>query len=406
MAIEFNMIQTIGFAVLLLVVGRWLRNNVAFFERFAIPAPVIGGFLFALFNLVFKLTGWVDITFDTTLQGFFMTMFFTTVGFGASVALLGKAGKMVTRFLLVASVLVVLQNLLAVLLAPIVDIPSALALMTGSVSMTGGHGVSGGMAPLVEAQGVERAETVAYTAATFGLLMGSLIGGPVGDRLIKRNRLQSSGTRNVDVDDNLLTAYRRDLRSDQVMQAFIVILIAMFIGTYITDGINWIISQFTDKAAFPNYLGAMLVGILFRYISDTRNQRQYHEFVPTQEVEIIGSVALALFLAQALMTIKLWELADLAIPLVILLIAQTVLMLLFARFVTFRAMGSDYDAAVLSAGHCGFGMGATPNGVANMESVVQKYSPSRLAFFVLPIVGGMFIDFVNILVVTVFLNVL
>ena len=406
MAIEFNMIQTIGFAVLLLVVGRWLRNNVAFFERFAIPAPVIGGFLFALFNLVFKLTGWVDITFDTTLQGFFMTMFFTTVGFGASVALLGKAGKMVTRFLLVASVLVVLQNLLAVLLAPIVDIPSALALMTGSVSMTGGHGVSGGMAPLVEAQGVERAETVAYTAATFGLLMGSLIGGPVGDRLIKRNRLQSSGTRNVDVDDSLLTAYRRDLRSDQVMQAFIVILTAMFIGTYITDGINWIISQFTDKAAFPNYLGAMLVGILFRYISDTRNQRQYHEFVPTQEVEIIGSVALALFLAQALMTIKLWELADLAIPLVILLIAQTVLMLLFARFVTFRAMGSDYDAAVLSAGHCGFGMGATPNGVANMESVVQKYSPSRLAFFVLPIVGGMFIDFVNILVVTVFLNVL
>lgn len=406
MAIEFNMIQTIGFAVLLLVVGRWLRNNVAFFERFAIPAPVIGGFLFALFNLVFKLTGWVDITFDTTLQGFFMTMFFTTVGFGASVALLGKAGKMVTRFLLVASVLVVLQNLLAVLLAPIVDIPSVLALMTGSVSMTGGHGVSGGMAPLVEAQGVERAETVAYTAATFGLLMGSLIGGPVGDRLIKRNRLQSSGTRNVDVDDSLLTAYRRDLRSDQVMQAFIVILIAMFIGTYITDGINWIISQFTDKAAFPNYLGAMLVGILFRYISDTRNQRQYHEFVPTQEVEIIGSVALALFLAQALMTIKLWELADLAIPLVILLIAQTVLMLLFARFVTFRAMGSDYDAAVLSAGHCGFGMGATPNGVANMESVVQKYSPSRLAFFVLPIVGGMFIDFVNILVVTVFLNVL
>ncbi|WP_288871727.1 sodium/glutamate symporter [uncultured Corynebacterium sp.] len=406
MAIEFNMIQTIGFAVLLLVVGRWLRNNVAFFERFAIPAPVIGGFLFALFNLVFKLTGWVDITFDTTLQGFFMTMFFTTVGFGASVAVLGKAGRAVTRFLLVASVLVVLQNLLAVLLAPIVDIPSALALMTGSVSMTGGHGVSGGMAPLVEAQGVERAETVAYTAATFGLLMGSLIGGPVGDRLIKRNRLQSSGTRNVDVDDSLLTAYRRDLRSDQVMQAFIVILIAMFIGTYITDGINWIISQFTDKAAFPNYLGAMLVGILFRYISDTRNQRQYHEFVPTQEVEIIGSVALALFLAQALMTIKLWELADLAIPLVILLIAQTVLMLLFARFVTFRAMGSDYDAAVLSAGHCGFGMGATPNGVANMESVVQKYSPSRLAFFVLPIVGGMFIDFVNILVVTVFLNVL
>ena len=211
MAIEFSMIQTIGFAVALLVIGRWLRNNVAFFERFAIPAPVIGGFLFALFNLVFKLTGWVDITFDTTLQGFFMTMFFTSVGFGASVAVLGKAGKMVSRFLLVASVLVVLQNVLAVLLAPLVDIPSALALMTGSVSMTGGHGVSGGMAPLVEAQGVDRAETVAYTAATFGLLMGSLMGGPMGDRLIKNNRLQSTVSSEADVDDSLIALRRREL---------------------------------------------------------------------------------------------------------------------------------------------------------------------------------------------------
>ena len=142
-----------------------------------------------------------------------------------------------------------------------------------------------------------------------------------------------------------------------------------------------------------------------RQISDTRNERQYHEFVPTQEVEIIGNVALALFLAQALMTIKLWELADLAVPLLVLLAAQTLLMFLYAYFITFRVMGRDYDAAILSAGHCGFGMGATPNGVANMESVVQKYSPSKLAFFVLPIIGGMFIDFVNILVVTVFLNV-
>lgn len=405
MTIEFSMIQTIGFAVVLLVTGRWLRNNVAFFERFAIPAPVIGGFLFALFNLVFKLTGWVDITFDTTLQGFFMTMFFTSVGFGASVAVLGKAGKMVTRFLLVASILVVLQNVLAVVLAPLVDIPSALALMTGSVSMTGGHGVSGGMAPLVEAQGVDRAETVAYTAATFGLLMGSLMGGPMGDRLIKNNRLQSTVSSEAGVDDSLISLRRRELRGDQIMQAFIVLLIAMFVGTYITDGINWVISQFTDKAAFPNYLGAMLVGILFRYISDTRNERQYHEFVPTQEVEIVGNVALALFLAQALMTIKLWELADLAVPLLVLLAAQTLLMFLYAYFITFRVMGRDYDAAILSAGHCGFGMGATPNGVANMESVAQKYSPSKLAFFVLPIIGGMFIDFVNILVVTVFLNV-
>lgn len=405
MVVEFSMIQTIGFAVVLLIIGRWLRHNVDFFERFAIPSPVIGGFLFALFNLVFRLTGWVEINFDTTLQGFFMTIFFTSVGFGASVAVLGKAGKLVTRFLIIASVLVILQDVLAVALAPLVHIPSALALMTGSVAMTGGHGVSGGIAPLVEAQGVDRAQTVAYTAATFGLLMGSLMGGPVGDRLIKKNKLNVAGPQDVAVEDELIAVRKRELRDDQILQAFIVLLTAMFIGSYITDGINWLVGLVTDRAAFPNYLGAMLVGILFRYISDKRQDRQYHEFVPIQEVEIIGSVSLSLFLAQALMTIKLWELADLAIPLLVLLLAQTILMYLYANFVTFRVMGKNYDAAVLAAGHCGFGMGATPNGVANMESLVQKYSPSHLAFFVLPIVGGMFIDFVNILVITIFLNV-
>ena len=186
MNIEMDMVQTIGFAVILLVIGMWLRRRVRFFERFAIPSPVIGGFLFAIINLGLWLTDVAEIEFDTTLQSFFMTMFFTTVGYGASIAILRKAGPLVLRFLVVASVLVILQDVLATALAPLVQIPSALALMTGSVAMTGGHGVSGGIAPLVEANGTAGAETVAYTAATFGLIAGSLMGGPLANRLITK----------------------------------------------------------------------------------------------------------------------------------------------------------------------------------------------------------------------------
>ena len=403
MNIEMDMVQTIGFAVILLVIGMWLRRRVRFFERFAIPSPVIGGFLFAIINLGLWLTDVAEIEFDTTLQSLFMTMFFTTVGYGASIAILRKAGPLVLRFLVVASVLVILQDVLATALAPLVQIPSALALMTGSVAMTGGHGVSGGIAPLVEANGTAGAETVAYTAATFGLIAGSLMGGPLANRLITKHRLHAveGGDK---VDEGLLAEEPRHLRSGRVLQAFVVILIAMFIGSYVTEALNYLVGQLTEQAAFPGYFGSMIVAIILRYLSDRQQPEKYHELVPPQEVEVVGEVALALFLAMALMSIRLWELVDLALPLIVLLAAQTVLMFVFARFVTSPVMGKSYDSAIITAGHCGFGMGATPNGVANMESVVQKFTPSPVAFFVLPIVGGMFIDFVNITVIMVFLG--
>lgn len=396
MNIEMSLVQSVGFAMVLLIVGMWLKNRVYFFQRFAIPSPVIGGFLFALVNLVLYQTGLVNITFDATLQSFFMIIFFTTVGYGASIKVLKAAGPKVGLFLVLATLLCVFQNVVAVALAPIVGLSPDLALMTGSVAMTGGHGVSGGIAPLVEAAGTVGAETVAYTSATFGLVAGSLMGGPVANRLIIKHKLMDQKVANVEIDESILQKKNRRLRGDRIMHAFIMILLAMFVGSYISDLLNMAVQNLTDKAAFPAYIGPMLVAIFLRYINDSREQREYKELVPVDEIEVVGTVGLNIFLAMALMNIKLWELASLAIPLVTLLLGQVVLMWLWANFVTFRFMGRDYDAAILTAGHCGFGMGATPNGMANMDSVVSKYKESRLAFFILPIVGGMFIDFTNL----------
>lgn len=406
MTLELTMVQSAGWAVMLLLLGMWIKNRFYFFQRFAIPSPVIGGFLFSLVNLVLNQTGVLTIKFDTTLQSFFMVIFFTSVGYGASLKVLKSAGSKVGLFLLVATGLCIAQNIVAVLLAPVVNVDPALALMTGSTPMTGGHGVSGGIAPLVEASGVTGAETVAYTAATFGLIAGSLMGGPVANRLIiKHNLLEKEPSHQVNINTALLTVRPRKLDADSVLHGFIMILVAMFIGSYLTEALNYLVGQLTDRAAFPSYMGPMIIAIVLRYISDRRNSKEYHELVPEQEVEVLGNIGLNVFLAMALMNVQLWQLAELAIPLIVLLLAQVVLMWVWVNFVTFRAMGSDYDAAILTAGHCGFGMGATPNGIANMASLVTKYKASKLAFFILPIVGGMFIDFTNLVNIMTFLSI-
>lgn len=405
MTLELTMVQSAGWAVVLLLIGTFIKNRFYFFQRFAIPAPVIGGFLFSLVNLVLNQTGVLTIKFDVTLQSFFMVIFFTTVGYGASLKVLREAGSKVALFLLVATILCVFQNVVAVALAPLVDVPAALALMTGSTPMTGGHGVSGGIAPLVEQSGVTGAETVAYTAATFGLIAGSLMGGPLANRLIIKHKLmEKAPSHDVNINTALLTVRERKLNPDSLLHGFIMILVAMFLGSYLTDLLNLLVGQLTDRAAFPSYMGPMIVALTLRYISGSRKSKEYHELVPEQEVEALGNIGLNVFLAMALMNIQLWQLAELAVPLIVLLLAQIVLMLVWANYVTFRVMGRDYDAAILAAGHCGFGMGATPNGIANMSSLVMKYKASKLSFFVLPIVGGMFIDFTNLVNIMTFLS--
>ena len=402
---EFTMVQTVGLAIIFLLLGRFIRRKVKFFRDYAIPAPVIGGLIFAIVHTILRLTNTLAFEFDTTLQSFFMIIFFTSVGFNASTKTLKAAGPMVIKFLLLAGLLCVVQNIAALLFGRILGVEPAIALMTGSTPMTGGHGTSAAMGPLIErATGVTGVNTVAVTAATFGLIAGSLMGGPVANALVNKfdlvTKKQAEEQSNT-YDTSLIESESRLLDGDRVNMGFFVILVAMFFGSYITNFLNGIILQFTDKASLPAYIGAMIIGIILRGVSDGRIESG-RDFIPVEEVEVAGSVGLNIFLAMALMSVRLWELVDLFGQLAILLVVQAIIMFVYARYVTFNVMGKNYDAAVLTAGHCGFGMGATPNGVANMESVVEKFIPSDLAFFVLPIVGGMFIDFVNIFVIISF----
>lgn len=405
--INMDMIQTIGLSVILLLIGIKLRKKVNFFEKYCIPAPVIGGFLFSIIVFILRQTNVAEIKFDDTLQKFFMVMFFTSVGFNASLKVLKKGGKKVVIFLFVAAELCVMQNLVAVGLSGFVGIPPLLALMTGSTPMTGGHGTSAAVAPTIEALGpiYKGANAIAIASATFGLIAGSALGGPIGNRLINKHKLlpehftkDKIKHKNEDIDEEVLKRQKPYLDGERFSMAFFYILIAMGIGSYLSMLIDYLMSMTKIEAHFPVYIGPMIVAAIIRNLSDNIKFMN----APTKEISILEDVALNLFLAMALMTLRLWELIDLALPVFILLIAQIVLIYIYLNVVTFRAMGSDYDAAVMVSGHCGFGMGATPNGISNMKAVTEKYVYSKMAFFVIPIVGSLFIDFANISIITIF----
>lgn len=397
--IKMDMIQTVGLAVIILILGRFLRKKVKFFETYCIPSPVVGGFLFAIINLILRKTNLVIFEFDNTLQSFFMTLFFTSIGFNASWRLLKVGGKKVVMFLIMAVALVILQNIVAVGVGYLTGVDPLIALLTGSTAMTGGHGTAAAMAPIVEELGHTGAKSVAIAAATFGLIAGSSLGGPLANRLIKGKKLEvvaekvdNEKSRN---DEFLFNNDVRKLDGENFAKAFFLILLSMFIGSYVSTFLN----QFLN---FPNYIGPMIVAAVLRNISDNTTKFDLHY----EEVHILEDVSLNLFLGMAMISLKLWELSSVAGQLAVLLLAQALLAWVFIYFVTFRFMGKNYDAAVLSAGHVGFGLGATPNGIANMQSVCDKYKHSHIAFFVMPIVGALFIDFFNVAIISGFFSFL
>ena len=370
-----------------------------FFETYCIPSPVVGGFLFAIINLILRETNLVIFEFDNTLQRFFMTLFFTSIGFNASWRLLKVGGKKVITFLIMAIILVVLQNIVAVGVGYFTGLDPLIALLTGSTAMTGGHGTAAAMAPIVEELGHSGAKSVAIAAATFGLIAGSSLGGPLADRLIKRKKLEviaeKVDSEYVKNDEFLFNNDVKKLDGENFAKAFFLILLSMFIGSYVSTFLN----QFLN---FPNYIGPMIVAAILRNISDNTTKFDLHY----EEVHILEDVSLNLFLGMAMISLKLWELGNVAGQLAILLAAQAILVWIFVYFVAFRFMGANYDAAVLSAGHVGFGLGATPNGIANMQSVCDKYKHSHIAFFVMPIVGALFIDFFNVAIISGFFSFL
>lgn len=395
MKIQLDMYQTLAAAVLVLLLGSYLRKKINILEKFCIPAPVIGGLLFAIFTCVCYTTGIIEFSFDDTLREVCMVFFFTSVGFQANLKVLKSGGKSLLVFLALVITLIFSQNLLAIGLSKVLGLNPLIGMCTGSIPMVGGHGTAGAFGPVLEDFNIKGATTICTAAATFGLITGSLVGGPIGKRLIEKRNLMY----NVPAeDDSLLVEDEEKHQRHTNMYAAAVFQLILAIG------LGTIFSYFLTKTGltFPIYIGAMLAAALMRNITEYSGNGTIH----MGEINDLGGISLSLFLGMAMITLKLWELATLALPLVILLAAQTLLICVFTYFVIFNVMGRDYDAAVLSAGTCGFGMGATPNAMANMQAICDRYVPSVKAYLIIPLIGSLFADFINSLVITFFINIL
>ncbi|MEK6266818.1 MAG: sodium/glutamate symporter [Clostridium sp.] len=396
MILKLDMVQAAALAVVVLFIGQLIKRKLSVLDKYCIPAPVIGGVLFAIMTLILKQTNLLVFEMDVTLQKFFMTAFFTTIGFTASFTLLKKGGKQVFIFLGIAVLLVICQDITGVIFAKIFGLNPLIGLSTGSVPMVGGHGTAGAFGPVFEKAGAVGANTVAMASATFGLIMGSMLGGPIAKKLIDKHNLAPS-MKTVKSTAEVAATKDNDSKKlvpENFMHATTQLFIAMGIGT--------IISYFLEKTGvtFPAYIGAMFAAAIIRNLSDSTKIYKIY----ADEIDIIGNVSLAIFLSMALMGLKLWQLADLALPLIVMLAAQAVIIALFAYFITFNVMGRDYEAAVMSGGTCGFGMGATPNAMANMEALTKNYGIAPRAFFIVPLVGSLFIDFFNAGIITTFMN--
>lgn len=406
MDIQLDMAQTAGLAAVFLVIGKLIKNRVPVLSRYFIPSPIIGGLVFSLIVLYGHQSGSFSIQLYTNLQAFLMTAFFTTIGFSASFEMLKKGGIGVVLFLGAAVLLLTLQNVIGVGLSVLLGQSPLLGLTAGSMSLTGGHGTSGAFGPILAAQGVEGALPAAIAAATWGLVAGCVIGGPAGTYLMKKYGItgpsasalrqakaaQKKEKEQQDIKNN--TSEKDSGLFESTMYSVILVAVCMGVGSLIID---WFEQR---EITLPAYLGSMVVAAIVRNIIDWRGYK-----LPMAQIEVISSVSLGFFLVMALMTMELWKLADVAGPLLVILVVQTAVMFLFATHITFRMMGKDYDAAVMAAGHCGFGMGATPNAMANMQSFTEVNGPSTKAFFVIPLVGSLFIDFFNVVIITGFVSV-
>ena len=394
MELNLNLYETMALVSIIFYLGKYIRKKFSILSKYCIPPSVVGGFIFSLVTLFLYQTNLAAINLDTSLQNLFMTTFFTSIGFTASFALLKQGGKKVITFLLLAILLVILQNIVGVSLATAFRLSPLLGLATGSIPMVGGHGTAGSFGPILEGLGVERATTVSVASATFGLIMGSILGGLVARNLILKHHLKAENSNQKPEEAGGFNEENTKILSlKHMMNGACLLFIAMGLGS--------IVSKFIQMTSltFPSYIGAMLVAALIRNIADLRGKE-----LVEKEIETIGSLSLSFFLTMALMGLKLWQLFDLALPLTIMLIAQSILIALFASFITYKVMGKNYEAAVFASATCGFGMGATPNAIANMDELTNRFGFTPTPYFVVPLVGGLFIDFINSGIITIFIN--
>ena len=402
------MYQTAGVGVAALLLGMLFTRKIPFLKRFCIPAPVSGGIVISLLTLALYSFGRVEMDFDGTIKDICMTLFFTSVGFQSNMKALKSGGKPLVVMVLLVAVLIISQNLIAVGAAGAMGLDPLLGMAAGSIPMSGGHGTAGGFSPVLEGLGLSGASSITMACATFGLVAGSMIGGPLAEALIRRRHLaEESGTRDImeGIEGSEASPESKVERPQSGERSFrdyskavYMLVIAMALGMCLSKLLA------LTGITFPTYFGALIAACVIR--NTVEGFTDGEKILSLDKIVSLGDICLSLFLGIAMASLKLWELVGLALPLCVILLAQVAFMALFASVVAFRALGKDYDAAVLVSGLCGFGLGATPNAMANMSAVCFKYRYSVNPFIIVPIIGAMFVDIINTFAVTFFLNIL
>ena len=420
-SINLDMIQTAGIGALALLVGMVLTRKVAFLQKLCVPSPVSGGIIFSLITLM--LYGWcnIEVSFDGTLKDVFMLAFFTSVGFQSDLKVLKQGGKLLVIMLSLLVAVIALQNLMPMGITKLMGVDPLIGMAAGSISMTGGHGTAGGFASVLEGMGLHGAGTIGMAAATFGLIAGSMMGGPLAERIIRKKltheQMQAPdedidpAMAGIESDEASPTGRAKRVSSNeqefqQYAKATYCIVLVMGAGTIM----SWLLAK--TGVTFPTYFGALILAAIVRntigFISYKEDGKRVKadKLLDMDRIISVGNICLSMFLGMAMISLKLWELQSLALPLIVILVAQIAMMDFFVYFVAFPLLGRDYDAAVLCAGMCGFGLGATPNAMANMSAVCYKYRYTVKPFLIVPIIGAMFADLINTGMITLFLNLL
>ena len=419
--VEIDMIQTAGIGGLSLIVGMVLTRKVAFLQKFCVPSPVSGGILFSLITLLLYAWFHIEVTFDGTLMNVFMLAFFTSVGFQSDLKVIKKGGKLLLVMLALLVVIIALQNLMPMGVTWLMGADSLVGMAAGSMSMIGGHGTAGGFASVLEGMGLHGAGTIGMAAATFGLIAGSMIGGPLAEHIIRTKLTHEQMQQQAEEIDPAMAGIESDEASptgrakrvstneqefQQYAKATYCIVLVMGAGTIV----SWLLAK--TGITFPTYFGALILAAvarntlgLFSYKEDGKRVKA-DKLLDMERIISVGNICLSMFLGMAMISLRLWELQSLALPLVVILVSQVLLMAFFVYMVAFPLLGCDYDAAVLCAGMCGFGLGATPNAMANMSAVCYKYRYTVKPFLIVPIIGAMFADLINTGMITLFLNFL
>lgn len=408
MNFTFNAYYTLIAAVIVLFIGKFLVNKIPFLRKYNIPEPVVGGLVAAFIStLAYNFWGY-SITTSSELQTSFMLIFFTSIGLGANFYKLKEGGRSLFIFLFVVAFFIIIQNIVGISMATLLGIDPLIGLIAGSITLTGGHGTAGAWGEILQTKyAIEGATTIGMASATFGLVMGGLIGGPLAKFLINKHNLSSSDNeKNLAKNDDKKVAaieefvpfgYPKNVRlitSNSAITTLGLFAACLAFADFMT--------AFSKGTSFelPTFVWALGSGVILRNILENVLKIRIFD----RAIDVFGNASLSLYLAMALLSLKLWQLSSLAGPLVIILIAQVLTMIVYAYFVTFRVMGKNYDAAILTAGHCGFGLGATPTAVANMQAITNVHGHSYKAFLIVPLCGAFFVDLINASVIQLILK--